>query len=681
MPASERTTLIPESVLDDQLGPDQQPPTAEPVRSALKSKRFSTRTVAVSAALLVILAAGGFFLRQKADSLQADIASQLNLGQSQLEAGKTALKLANQEHKAGAITQAQADFVAARKSFASARTRAGASKLLRWGSRVPGLDRYVNPRVAAIDRISDMGVNLADAANTIAAVDIRLISPDHATSAGARLLATLRTSTGDIATIHSKLITADRAIQGIDISVLSANQRQILQKAHSTVTSALNGITEFQRLTPALIEILGGNGPRTYLIEQVNAAELRSGGGFIGTESIVSVDNGTFKLVSSGNSYAFDGYLVWTDRPVVGTVGYVAPPSPLLNFYAGHSWNFEDSNFFPDFASNARWAEYFSQRRAGVRPDGVIALDPYTVADMLQVTGPISLPQYGVTFDSTDFVNQVFLRDLGNDATHKSILSAAAGPLVSAISTLPADRWPQLLKVLSDAVTHRHLQVEFNNQVAQNEMTRLGWAGDLNPSGISDFFMETEDNLASAKTNHYIVRQYTVTLARTATGLHHQVVVDITDQRGDPAWYQHRYDGYVRFYTPKAATGQQLASGTTGYRYRIPAPNSDTSPPAGYSVNDGMIYITLDPGQSGHFQLIFQYDTPWTVDPSGDHVMYWQKQPGTLDDAITVIWNSGGHVLKTSGTLSQDQEIILAGKSVKLSPAQPSTVSLPSLSF
>jgi uncharacterized protein DUF4012 len=679
MPASERTTLIPKAVLHDQLRPDEKPPTAEPVRSAPKSRRFPTRTVALLAALMMLLAAGGVVLRQKAVRLQADLAAQLNLGQSQLEAGKTALKLANQEHKPGALTQAQSDFVAARNSFAAAKARADASKLLQWGSSVPGLDRYVKPRVGAVDRISDMGVNLAAAASAIAAVDLRLINPDRSTSAGSRLLTTLRTSTGDIAAIHSKLVNADRAIQGIDISVLSANQRQVLQKARSTVTTALNGITEFQRLTPALIEILGGNGRRTYLIEQVNAAELRSGGGFIGTESVVTVDNGTFKLVSSGDSYVFDGYLP-DARPRAGYPYYVRPPGTLTGFYEGYSWSFEDTNFFPDFNTNAQWAEYFANLRQGLKPDAVFAMDYYAVADTLKVTGPINVPGYGVTFDANNLVDQVFARDLSNNATHKSILAAAAGPLVQAISTLPADRWPQLIQILNGAASQRHMQVHFNNGLAQSEMSRLGWTGALNAAQIPDFFMETEDNFGSNKANHFISRHYTVTLSKNGSSLHHHVVIDINDPPGGPAWYNHGYNGYVRLYTPKDGSGLHLVSGTPEYRSEIPPRYPNNDPPTGYTLTDGWIYITQNGHESGHFQLVFEYDTRWTEN-AGVHYLYWQKQAGTVDDGITVIWQVGGQSFKATGSLSRDQEIRLSAKGLTLRPAQQSTVSLPSLSF
>ena len=49
-------------------------------------------------------------------------------------------------------------------------------------------------------------------------------------------------------------------------------------KARDTVDAALAGLDEFGRLVPILKELLGGNGTRTILIEQVNPAELRPGG-------------------------------------------------------------------------------------------------------------------------------------------------------------------------------------------------------------------------------------------------------------------------------------------------------------------------------------------------------------------------------------------------------------------
>ena len=97
--------------------------------------------------------------------------------------------------------------------------------------------------------------------------------------------------------------------------------------------------------------LMGGNGPRNYLIEQVNPAELRAGGGFIGSYSILRADHGALTMIkSSGDAYDLMGS---DSRPRPGMAGYVKPPGPFLEFIPLASWSFVDSNFFPDFPSNA----------------------------------------------------------------------------------------------------------------------------------------------------------------------------------------------------------------------------------------------------------------------------------------------------------------------------------------
>jgi hypothetical protein len=158
-------------------------------------------------------------------------------------------------------------------------------------------------------------------------------------------------------------------------------------------------------------------------------------------------------------------------------------------------------------------------------------------------------------------------------------------------------------------------------------------------------------------------------------------VIDINDEPGAPSWYPHGYDAYVRLYTASQATGQNLASGTREYRSQIPPllPNND--PSSGAKLTDGWIYIVVGPGHTGYFQLIFDYQTPWTVDAAGNHVIYWQKQPGTLKDTISVSWQSGNRTFKTTGDLGQDQQVTLSPDGVTVRPAQRATAHLPSLTL
>jgi uncharacterized protein DUF4012 len=155
---------------------------------------------------------------------------------------------------------------------------------------------------------------------------------------------------------------------------------------------------------PAVLDLLGFNGRRIVLVEQVNPAELRAGGGFIGTVSLIHADGGRVALDRSLPVESFDycdaaGCLHprrWPWQP-----GHVAPPPelagpPLPPYSPLTAWSLEDSGFYPDFASNATTAESFAGRLLKVRLDGVVAIDYYAVASLLDLTGPIDVPEFRV---------------------------------------------------------------------------------------------------------------------------------------------------------------------------------------------------------------------------------------------------------------------------------------------
>jgi hypothetical protein len=79
--------------------------------------------------------------------------------------------------------------------------------------------------------------------------------------------------------------------------------------------------------------------------------------------------------------------------------------------------------------------------------------------------------------------------------------------------------------------------------------------------------------------------------------------------------------------------------------------------------------------------LAFDYDTPMTADSNGQHVIYWQKQPGTVDDQVTVSWNDGSHVETAHNVLSQDLVIRLSAGHLTVDSGQAGSAYLPSLTL
>ncbi len=604
-------------------------------------------------------------VRSDANQLQAELTSRLEGAQQQLETGKTTLEQANSKHDSNLAAQAALQFEASKAQFQSASKLADQSQLLRYLELIPSVGDQVHAKHVAVDLVSDMGAQLSDAGLQLATLDGQLIKPSSSGTAGRTFLTTVNETTSNLNSVRADLIQAQSDASRVDLNLLPAGQQATLLKARSSIDSGLQALNEFARLAPVLVEILGGNGPRTYLVEQVNPAELRAGGGFIGSYSLIKADHGTITVIRSGNSYDLAD-----PRPLPGQAGFIPQPTPYREIIPNISWSFVDSNIYPDFPSNAKAAMQFVLPRIG-KVDGVISFDYFTVANMLSLTGPMTVPGYGITVTSQNFVSQVIKLDIAGSGLHKTLLAALAGPLMNKIASLPAAQWPALITLMNSLADQRHIQAYFTNAGVEAEMDRVGWSGVLNPAKTGEWFMETEDNYYGTKDNYYIARQFVVTLTRSGGVLHQSVQVNITNRTPGGSYVRTEYIAIVRLF---ASGGMSAPSDNL----RRPL-YADPGPPAGVGMIDGWVNVQCCGGKAAP---VLQYNSPWAPDTNGAETIYWQKQPGTNGDTTTVIWNDGnGHRFTVNGDLSQDKVITLSLSGVTLTAGRPGQATLPTLSL
>lgn len=643
------------------------------VHSSRRHRRRRTRGLIAAGLTLVIVAGVGVgayigygILKKQAAQLQTDLTLDLQAGQRELEAGKASLTQANAKHDVGLVADATHHFVAAEAQFRGAAQLADGSLVLRVAEELPRVGAIARSQHTAVTGIADMGVAISITGQDLAELDGQLIKPPTSSQGGRTLLTVLNEIKPSLAKIRSDLDRAQISAGDVDLTALPTSQQATFLKARETISSALAGLDEFDKLVPVLTEVLGGNGYRTYLIEQVNPAELRAGGGFIGTYSVIRADQGTLKVLRSGNAYDLAD-----PRPVPGQAGFIPLPIPLREVIPQVSWSFVDSNIYPDFPSNAKAAEKFAQPRVGVKIDAVIAIDYYTVAKMLELTGPIAVPGYGITVTSTNFVPLIVQADISNVA-HKAILAAMAGPLMQHVSALPTSKWPTLIGDLNSLAAQRHIQAYFNNPVAEQEIERVGWSGTVNPTSSPDYMMEVEANYFGDKVNYFLQRHYTVVLTRKGSTLLHEVTVDLVNNTRCGSFILTSYTANVRLFLGRGVSA--VSDNLRAVRYPNPAP------PPGTRVLDGWLPDVLCDG--GRARAMFTYDTKWPGDNGSPYLIYWQKQPGTVNDKIDVTWNySSGHTYKVSGSLAQDHVISLSATGVTLAAGQPAQATLPSLSL
>jgi hypothetical protein len=516
-----------------------------------------------------------------------------------------------------------------------------------------------------------MGAALNDAGTETASVDRQLLSPAKKDlHGGERLIGVLTSAGPSLTKIRADLARATAAAGLVDLALLPSAQRQTFAKARDQIQSGLAGIEEFQRLSPVLLEILGANGPRTYLIEQVDPAELRGGGGFIGSYSLLSADHGALKLGKSGDTGAIDA-----PYPLPGNKKYIAPPSGSLQF-AQHGWTFGDSNFSSDFPTGARAGEQLFLNETGAKVDGVISIDPTAVADLLQVTGPIAIPEYNTTAQASTFAEEVFQREekLANIVPgKKNFFPAVADRLIEMISNLSSDAWPNLLNVLNGAVQARHLQVYFNDATVEGEMGRINWAGGtLTPTSNRESMLEVESNFSGNKSNHFIARSFDLTLVNENGKLHHHLVINLTNSTPNGYEGGRQYTSYLRFYYPASATDAVTQNLSRG---RYP---SDERPP-GAKLADGWLNIEVNAKSGvGTYQVVIDYTTDFG-DTGHANEIYWQKQAGTQSDKVHVSYQTGGKTFTADTDLGQDRLLSLTPQGVDVKAGSVPTAHLPIL--
>jgi hypothetical protein len=558
--------------------------------------------------LLGLLLAAPVAAVPAARAVEMSLTADLQLAQGDLQRGLKQLETGYENQDAAQVEAASA-------SFASSRDR-----LQALGRRVQPLDAgrataapsAVRSRVATLDAVIDMATHLDRAGMRGAQA---LLSGGLVGGAAAASPVATAQLTDLLGAIRGELALAGRSAAGVDVSVLPAGQRASLSKALDELRTAVSGLDALWPSLGAVLDLLGMNGPRTYLVEQVNPAELRSGGGFIGTVSLVHADRGRVTLARSLPVEAFD----YCDalgcvhpRPQPRQPGYVAPPAeltgaPLPSFSRLTAWSLEDSGFSPDFASNAATAEMFARRQLGVPIDGVVAVDYYAVAPLLRLTGPITLPKYKLTLTEANFVDTIVGLDLTRDYAHKDVIAASAAQIVTSLSHLAPADLSKLVRIVQDMVRGRHLQIHFDAAGVQHEAGRLGFSEVVNPPKAADFLLETEDNYGGSKANYFIQRGFRLELTRSGSLLKHRLTVTLHD--GAPA--DRPYDGphyyaYLRVTVPANGTRVTVSSARSAEYAAIQAPARRTQvPPAGAQVAGGWIFVPVGPGLSGNYQATF----------------------------------------------------------------------------
>jgi hypothetical protein len=611
----------------------------------------------------------GFQLSQQASALETSLSAEVTQGADELQKGKELVSRANAENNPALLADAKHHFTSSGQHFQAADDMIAHNPVLLALQFLPGPSQsYAAPRLRSVRAIAGMGMALADAGRDAADVDAQLLRPGGNKQAhgGERLVALLKAAQVGVARIKADLERANQQAAVVDTSHLSSGQQASFKTARGSIAKGLEGVKEFERLGPVLLEIMGENGPRTYLVEQLDPAELRAAGGFIGSFTTLNANKGDLNLGPGVN--------VWDIDFPYPTPKDSKPPGQLTQAF-DHGLVFGDSNYLPDFAQAAQVGMDTFKRQTGNRVDGVISIDPWVVAAFLEVTGPIDVPEYGAKVEASTFPEDVFQRLEKADANtpdKKQFFPVVAAKVIDRVLNLEADKWPALITSLNNAVTQRHLQVYMVNKTVQDEMNHLGWSGTLAPPKPNQELMaEVECNYGGNKANHFLQRTYDVTLTADQGKLRHRVTINLVNRTPQGYLGGRHYTFYLRLYIPATATDTKV---TGLIPDRFPADEKLS----GLKLLDGWYEIQINNPRTGTgtHQVILEYTTI-APDLAGGHEIYWRKQAGTEPDRVKVTYKVGGRTLTADTDLGQDRVLLVSNDALQVKAGSTGGAKLP----
>ncbi len=375
---------------------------------------------------------------------------------------------------------------------------------------VPGLAQQARALDEATSGAADVSKNAGDAANSADFEKLKY-------SGGQISVDGLRGAQQPLDDAVASMDRASASLQQVDSPWLLPPVRDRVERFSKELDDTRDEVGLAALGARAAPGLVGGDGPRTYLVLFTQPAETRGLGGFIGGWAELNATDGKIRLTTSGKGGDLNRVPNRADRTISG------PPEYLTNYSRFRpAYYIQDVTLSPDFPSDAQVMAELYQQTTGHQVDGVIAVDPYGLADLLTFTGPVSVDgrkEKLTRENAADYLmREQYLQFDQGEARADEIERR------DALSEVGREAFDQLVKgnipgprrvgdVLGSAVEQRHLMAYGFRPEEEDFFNALGASGSLEPPGDHDAFMLVTQNKGNNKIDWYLNRSvdYTAT--------------------------------------------------------------------------------------------------------------------------------------------------------------------------
>ncbi len=467
-----------------------------------------------------------------------------------------------------------------------------------------------------------------------------------------------------------------------------------LKEKLPVITSNLENFLDYSEI---FLDVLGYHGQRKFLFLFQNNQEMRATGGFIGSYGILDIRDGRIKNLFVDNIYNPDGQLQ----------ARVIPPEPIQKMSA--VWTMHDANWFPDFPTSAEKVSLFYEKTGGPTVDGVVAITPNLIQNLLEITGPIEMPEYGTTVDARNFIEKTQYEvevdyDKEENRPKKFIADLTPKVLDEVLNAKDVAKIVKTLSALNEALREKHLLLYSKNYNIQNLISKEGWSGEI-LNTPKDYLSVINTNINGYKTDGVIDENIRHQIEIQSDGsIVDTVEITRVHKGGNEKydWWNKVNGDWMRVYVPEGsalleAEGQTREFVSPPLDYNSLNFKADPQVEANrdslrtdeetgtkiYTENRKTVFanwVYVSPGES--VTMRYKYRLPFQVKfdnlhhPADSFSVLYQKQSGsqgsrldskiTLPDSMKTVWhwpesvNRNGNTFQVETILNADKYVGMA---------------------
>ncbi len=268
---------------------------------------------------------------------------------------------------------------------------------------------------------------------------------------------------------------------------------------------------------PDILEALSllSTGTHKYIAILQNSDELRATGGFMGSYAVLEIENGSLVTFVIEDIYDADGQFQ----------GYVPAPAGVKEYLSSNNGlRLPDANWDPHFPKSAEHILQFFALGSRQDVDGIIAVNDHVFKSVLDLTGPVWLPDYqtSVTSQNLTTVLRAEREDFfAGSIQKKHLLAQFKNQLVSQLAASPPSA-TELLELLKNETSQKNILVYSHSQPLQELAQKYHLDGSLFSNTSSPGLALVESNVGINKANKGVTRSVDIkkqgdTLAVTLT--------------------------------------------------------------------------------------------------------------------------------------------------------------------